>query len=108
MFQIVDFIPIALTAVATVIDLRRREIPDWIWAAILLMVPVRAVVLWTDWVWWHSLLGAVVALILACVVAGNDRFGGGDVKLFAALGAWFGIFAVIPLALWCAIAGLPL
>ena len=44
----------------------------------------------------------------ALVVGCGDRFGGGDVKLFGALGAWFGLFAVFPLALWIAIAGLPL
>ena len=48
----------------------------------------------------------MAALLLGCIIAREDRFGGGDVKLFAALGGWFGITAVIPLALWTAIAGL--
>jgi len=58
--------------------------------------------------WWEHLAGAVMATGLGVVVGYGDRFGGGDVKLFGALGAWFGLYAVIPLALWIAIAGLPL
>jgi Flp pilus assembly protein protease CpaA len=105
---LIDLIPVFFTAVAAVIDLRRREIPDWIWIAILVLVPIRLWFFWADLVWWHLPLGAFAALGIGCVVAGEDRFGGGDVKLFAALGAWFGLVAVVPLALWCAIAGLPL
>ena len=58
--------------------------------------------------WWEHLAGAIVATLAGLLVGRGDRFGGGDVKLFGALGAWFGLFAVFPLALWIAIAGLPL
>ena len=102
----IDLVPIGLTAVATWVDIRRREIPDSIWVAILVLLPLRIWWLWPEIILWQLPVGAVVALVLSCLVARNDRFGGGDVKLFAALGAWFGITAVIPLALWCAIAGL--
>ena len=102
----IDLIPVLLVIVAAVIDLRRREIPDWVWIAILVLMPLRVWWLWPQVALWHPLAGAVTALLIGCVVAGDDRFGGGDVKLFAALGAWFGIVAVIPLAMWCAIAGL--
>jgi len=104
----IDLFPVALTLIATVVDIRRREIPDWIWVAVLVLIPVRVWLLWPSITLWQLPAGAVVALLIGCVVAREDRFGGGDVKLFAALGAWFGLFAVVPLALWCAIAGLPL
>ena len=104
----IDLVPVVLTLVAALVDVRRREIPDSIWVVIVALVPLRVWWLWPEIVLWQLPAGAVVALLLSCIVARNDRFGGGDVKLFAALGAWFGLFSVIPLALWCAIAGLPL
>ncbi|WP_162275890.1 prepilin peptidase [Roseimaritima ulvae] len=104
----IDFIPVTLTAIAALVDLRTREIPDWIWVVILALVPLKAWWLWPDVALWQIPVGALAALLISGLVAWGDRFGGGDVKLFAALGAWFGITAVFPLALWCAIAGLPL
>ncbi len=108
MLHWIDIIPVALTAIAALVDLRSREIPDWIWIALVALVPFRVWWLWPELSIWHPVAGAAIALLIGCLVAGNDRFGGGDVKLFAALGAWFGITAVLPLTLWCAIAGLPL
>ena len=104
----VDLLPVALVLVATITDIRRREIPDLIWIAIVLLVPIRVWWLWPEITIWHLPLGGFVALLVGCLVAGNERFGGGDVKLFAALGTWFGVGAVAPLALWIGIAGLPL
>ena len=101
-------VPIALCSLATFHDMRRREIPDWIPLAIL----IATLVVWSSGVSGfalsHHLAGGVIATVFALVVGRGDRFGGGDVKLFGALGAWFGLFAVFPLALWIAIAGLPL
>ncbi len=108
LLPLIDLFPIALTSVAAWVDVQRREIPDSIWIAILVLLPIRVWWLWPAVTLWHMPVGAVVALLLGVAVARNDRFGGGDVKLFAALGGWFGITAVAPLALWCAIAGLPL
>ncbi len=101
-------LPIALCGFATVHDLRRREIPDWIPLLILAGTPLPWAVGVADFVWWEHLAGAVIATTFALAIGYGDRFGGGDVKLFGALGAWFGLYAVIPLALWIAIAGLPL
>ncbi len=104
----VDLIPVALTFVATMVDVKKREIPDWTWISIVALVPLRVWCLWPNVVPYQLVAGAIVALLVGCFVAKGDRFGGGDVKLFAALGAWFGLFAVIPLMLWIAIAGFPL
>lgn len=101
-------LPIALCGFATAHDLRRREIPDWIPLVILACTPLLCLFGVSGFAWWEHLTGAIVATFAALWIGRGDRFGGGDVKLFGALGAWFGLYAVIPLALWIAIAGLPL
>jgi len=100
--------PLLACGVAVVHDLRSREIPDWLPIAIVALLPVQWMFSEATIPWWQHVAGGVVALILGLIVGRGDRFGGGDIKLFAAIGAWFGIFAVAPLSLWIAIAGLPL
>jgi Flp pilus assembly protein protease CpaA len=101
-------IPIIASGLAMKFDLRTREIPDWISIALVLLVPIRWLVVGDSLPWWHYVLGGVIALSVGLLIGKGDRFGGGDVKMFGALGLWFGIYAVVPLALWIAIAGLPL
>ncbi|MFG0267928.1 MAG: prepilin peptidase [Rhodopirellula sp. JB055] len=101
-------LPIIVCGVATFFDLRTREIPDWVWGVLVLAMPVRGLIVGQMLPWWQYAVGGVLALLLALIVGKGDRFGGGDIKLFGALGLWFGVFAVFPLALWIAIAGLPL
>ncbi len=107
MLDVFSSIPLVITGIAAAHDLRTREIPDWT-AIALLCGTVMYVALGTKFPVGYHLIGFGVALALAVVVSWGDRFGGGDVKLFAALGAWFGIQGVLPLALWTALAGLPL
>ena len=72
-------------------DLYRREIPDSCSVAIMIAAALLGVV---QTVGWLAALSAVSAA-LALFAAGAGLFragivGGGDVKLVAALGAWFG------------------
>jgi len=109
MSEIILFlIPVVGTAIAVGCDLRSREIPDWVPIVIVLLIPLQFVVSDHSIAWWQHVAGAIVALTIGLIVGYGDRFGGGDIKLFAALGGWFGLFAVVPLALWISIAGLPL
>lgn len=107
MAQLLVLIPIAVCGVAAVIDLRTREIPDGLPVALLALSPLE-IAFHSESVWWWHLAGGTAALLIGALVAAGDRFGGGDVKLFTAIGCWFGLAAVIPIALWIAIAGLPL
>ena len=107
MSSAIDVIPILCCLVAAVIDLRTREIPDSLSVVLLLLTPLKVVITESS-AWWHHLAGGVIAIAIAVLLSRGERFGGGDVKLFTALGAWFGVAAVIPLAMWIAIAGLPL
>ena len=99
---------VLLVVIATGVDLWRREIPNSVPLVILAMIPLAHVLATWAVPWWSHVIGCLVALVAAMVIGWGDRFGGGDVKLFAALGGWFGLTAVLPLAIWTAIAGLPL
>jgi prepilin peptidase CpaA len=102
------WVPVIICGIAVFHDLRSREIPNWLPLIILLLVPAHLVTTSSGSIWWQHISGGLVALIAGMMVGHKDRFGGGDIKLFAALGTWFGILSVVPLALWIAIAGLPL
>lgn len=73
----------AILFVATVIDLKTRTIPPWLWISVLLLAPLNP-----TWTLQSALLGVLIgggtllAPSLFCITA----FGGGDIKLLAALG----------------------
>ncbi|HBJ37724.1 MAG TPA: hypothetical protein DDZ51_23805 [Planctomycetaceae bacterium] len=101
-------VPLVACCIAVFHDLRTREIPDWLPILMILLFTLRWILGGASLPWWHHIGGGLVALAIGLVVGYGDRFGGGDIKLFATIGLWFGLFAVVPLALWIAIAGLPL
>lgn len=76
--------------VAALTDLRRRQIDNWLNAAIAVGAPV----------WWLAMglgpfdVGIQIALAsatfaLACILFATGQMGGGDVKLLTALALWF-------------------
>jgi leader peptidase (prepilin peptidase) / N-methyltransferase len=88
--------------IITVIDIHHRIIPDEL--SLPGIVVGFLACLWTgDIAWWQSLLGTLFGGGIFFAVAwgyekytGREGLGGGDVKLLAMLGAWFGP-AAIPL-----------
>lgn len=89
---------VALVA-AAVVDLRSRRIPNWLTAP-LAVGGLVASVAWDGPVaggWGWALAGLLAGLALNLPLFLLRIRGGGDVKLFAAVGAWIGpvpIFAV--------------
>lgn len=76
--------------VAAVTDLRRREIDNWLNAAIALAAPLYWLAAGLDWV--SVLFQVVLALLtflVACALFAMRQMGGGDVKLLTALALWF-------------------
>jgi prepilin peptidase CpaA len=75
---------------AAVTDLRRREIDNWLNAAIALSAPLYWLAAGLDWV--AVLFQVVLALLTflaACALFAMRQMGGGDVKLLTALALWF-------------------
>ncbi|QDV12601.1 Type IV leader peptidase family protein [Rosistilla oblonga] len=101
------WLPAMACGVAVYHDVRTREIPDWLPIMLVVLVPVRMVVAGSVGAWWQHLAGGLLALAIGLLIGRGDRFGGGDIKLFAAIVLWFGLMSLVPLALWIAIAGLP-
>ena len=87
----VQFVVIAiLLGIGSVIDIRTREIPNWISLGVLLAAFLDFNI--------QNLWGIIVAVIFFSVALATGKIGGGDVKLIAALsivcGLW-GSFALL-------------
>jgi Flp pilus assembly protein protease CpaA len=99
------WIPLSILVVATVTDLRRREIPDWIPMALLAWA-IAATALGLGSHGWTSLaLGLAAGLAFGVFVFWLGGFGGGDAKLLAALGATLGAPEFFTFMFYAAIAG---
>ncbi len=82
---------IVLVSVAAFTDWRRGEIPNWLTLPAIALAPVLF--------WWQhgsqglifSVLGIIGVGLVPYLMFRMDGMGGGDVKLFAALGALHGV-----------------
>lgn len=99
---------LVLLAVAAVIDARKRRIPNWLNLAILVGGLVASTV--AGGLGYGGVGGAVLGILAgfgltfpAFVLRAN---GGGDVKLFAAMGAWLGPGGVLVVFVLQALLGL--
>lgn len=99
------YVPLTLLALAAVLDLRDREIPDWLsltllgWAVVQWAVglaPASTGMLLAG-------LGAGLLVFLAMMLFGG--FGGGDAKLLVALGPVLGLALYLQLLFTIALAG---
>lgn len=105
-YGLVTGLAIALL-VAAFTDIRRRQIDNWLNAAVALAAPVF---------WWATGLSlwpgvaiqlgvAVVAFVLLAGLFAIRAMGGGDVKLLTALALWLRPFDFVQMLLVMAIAG---
>lgn len=87
-------------AIAFIVDIRKQIIPNWLTAASF----AAAIV-------YHAVLGGMEGITAALIGAAAGFFpllllhlakgiGAGDVKLFAALGAWLGVWTVLQVLLY--------
>lgn len=98
-------VPAAILAVAAVVDLRSREIPDalpvllivWAVSARLLGAPLPG--------WGAAVLGLGTGLALGVPAFAFGVLGGGDVKLLGGLGAVLGPLALLVVAAWIGLFG---
>ncbi len=84
-------------AVASYVDLRILEVPDWLnYAGIASGIGIHLILSLQQWNWWpitSSLIGLGIAFALACLMFYTGQWGGGDAKLLMALGALIGFEA---------------
>jgi prepilin peptidase CpaA len=98
-------ITLVLLLLATVCDLRKREVPDWIAVAILLWGTVATIFRLHEVGWLDLMLGTAIGFGLGAVVFYFGGLGGGDVKLLAAIGAVSGPIGLLFVLFWMALAG---
>ncbi len=85
-----------LLGIGSIMDIKTREIPNWISAAILITAAFNF-----DW---KNLWGIIVAVIFFSVALATEKIGGGDVKLIAALSVVCGLWGSFALLLFAQIA----
>ncbi len=105
MSLLVVLVPLALLGVATVCDLRKREVPDWISVVILIWGITSAGLGLHEIGWIDVLLGVALGFGLGALVFYCGGLGGADVKLIAATGAVLGPVALLIVLFWMALAG---
>lgn len=112
----VGAIVFGLLLIATVTDLRRRKIYNWLtYPGILAALAANAAgslwesqsaaaIAWKSRIGWVGLTDSIEGLLLCggCMVVcyALFRIGGGDVKLMAMIGAWLGVERGLETLLW--------
>ena len=87
---------IALTAlvVASAIDIRTREVPDWLsYSLIFAGLGVRLIYSFVGWekdIFLYGVYGFLIMFILSCLMYYTGQWGGGDSKMMMALGSVIG------------------
>ncbi|MEO1530055.1 MAG: A24 family peptidase [Planctomycetota bacterium] len=94
-----------LLALAAVIDLATREIPDWIPVLVVTLVLAFAALDIAELRWWMILSGIAMGFGLGWLMFRWAKFGGGDAKLIIAIGAVLGPLGLVITLLWMALAG---
>jgi prepilin peptidase CpaA len=97
---------IALMLAAAFLDATRFTIPNWLSAAVAIAFFPAALILGMDWAMFgFHLLGGVLALLIGMAIFAAGWAGGGDAKLFAAAGLWFGWSGLTSFLMHTALAG---
>ena len=80
-----------IAAIAAVTDFRTGEIPNWLTLPPLVAAPLAYAII--DWPWGavHSIASIAVCGLVPYLLFRRGAAGGGDVKLFAAIGAVAGM-----------------
>lgn len=81
---------LALCAAAALTDFRTGLIPNWLTLPSLALAPLAQLIAVGPGACGGALLGALACALVPLVLFGLNAIGGGDVKLFAALGALAG------------------
>lgn len=95
----------ALVIIVSVLDFKHREIPDALNGLIAIVGLVMAAGGFVTVTLPGGLIGMVTGFLLTAPLFFIGAWGGGDVKLVAACGAWLGPIGLLPALVWMAFAG---
>jgi prepilin peptidase CpaA len=96
---------VALLALAALIDVRERRIPNWMTGGVAALYPLYVLVSPTPIAWLPALAVAGAVFLAGFVLFARQLIGGGDVKLIAALTLWTGLDHLVLFALVTSLAG---
>lgn len=83
---------LALAAIAAFTDVRKGEIPNWLTLPVLVIAPIVHGVISGAGGLLQSVIGLLVCSIVPLIIFYRQGMAGGDVKLFAAIGAVGGVY----------------
>jgi prepilin peptidase CpaA len=91
LWTLVNYAPLlALLLLAAVIDARTRRLPNWLTLGTILCGVARAACVGGAVGFGHALAGLFAGACPSLILFIMGALGGGDVKLFAGIGAWLG------------------
>src|SRR5437870_730452 len=106
-YQLIQVAPLLiLLAVAAVIDMRSRRIPNWLNGALIAIGLLRCAMPQHALSIWEAFAGLGTGLALMLVLYALGAVGAGDVKLMAAVGTWVGPTATVQIFVVEAVVGL--
>jgi len=102
LFQL--WLALSISALAAILDVKKRIIPNWLtYSALLLGLLTTAVN--AEFSFIDSILGLCIGFFLTLILYIRNSLGGGDLKLFAAMGAIIGYPLILSLLLWTCVTG---
>ncbi len=105
MTEVVLIVPLALLLIASIIDVRTREIPDWISVAVLLVAMSAAAMGAANIRIWMVVTGGLLGAVIGVLLVRFARLGGADAKLIAAVGSVLGPVGLLIALFWTGISG---
>jgi Flp pilus assembly protein protease CpaA len=96
---------VALFALAALIDLRERRIPNWLTGGVAALYPLYVLVSPIPVAWPGALAVAAAVFLFGLVLFARQLIGGGDVKLIAAITLWAGLDELALFALVTSLVG---
>ena len=96
---------VALLALAALIDLRERRIPNWLTGGVAALYPLYVLASPMPIAWLGALAVAAAIFMFGFVLFARQLIGGGDVKLIAAVSLWTGLEHLALFALVTSLAG---
>ena len=100
-----QFVPVLACLIATWHDVRTREIPDSLSAALAVASVGATGLSWIHSGWIPCLAGGMLGFFVVLPFTLSGGIGGGDLKLITALGMWLGPVPLLQTLFWTALAG---